>query len=55
MGVCRHSLMQPEAIFSVKKEAKSPAESRMGRRFWKLEGKKCEIIQENRKVKGFRK
>lgn len=43
--------MQSEEVFSVKKEAKSPAANKDGKKFLEVGGKKCEITQEIRKVK----
>lgn len=37
--VCGHSLIQSEEVFSVKKEAKSPAANKDGKKFLELEGK----------------
>lgn len=54
VGVCGHSYMQSKAIFSVKKEAKSPAEKKDGKEALKIGGKKCEMTQEIRKVKELR-
>lgn len=42
--------MQSE-VFSVKKEAKSPAANKDGKEVLEVGGKKCEITQEIRKVK----